>query len=134
MSTPNQSYNSKGVSEDIRKELAMDIESLGGIEDFDIGKPQVISQILSNPKKQHIYSNCDSKDKKQIRNLVNIQWKRWPKQRYLDKVFFPLVLGQTKETLIYMTQRFIRLRNYLKKYTALSRRRQAFTTSPIPMS
>ena len=89
---PKTKVGSWGVDDNIRAELAKDIQAAGGIDLFDKGKFHALEQILSNPSKRQIYGN-NKHLRKQIRNLVLNQWKKWPKEKYLDQVYIPFVLG-----------------------------------------
>ena len=84
----------KGVSDQTKKRLAQDIEFAGGIDEFDADQPFALGQLLNRPQREEYYGKAGSKYRKRISNLVKNQWKVWPKEKYLKKVFFPLIINQ----------------------------------------
>ncbi len=94
MSTSQNSKGKKdeGVPKKVRQQLAIDIESAGGIQDFDKDKTQALCKLLNNPKHRALYGNKGDPIRRQIRNLVYVQWKRFPRDKYFENVLIPFVL------------------------------------------
>ena len=74
----------RGVPDDIREQLAHDIQKAGGIANFDKGSSQALDDILnSNPDK---YKTRGHPLRRKICNLVYSQWKRWTPEKYSEEV------------------------------------------------
>lgn len=72
-----------GVHPDIRKQLAWDIEPIG-IRNL---QPGDLADILNHPHREHIYlPKSDQKARKDIRNLVNNQWRNFSRDKYFKQV------------------------------------------------
>lgn len=90
-----------GVDHSVRKQLALDIQFAGGIQDFDKGDGQSLARILNNPDRVDEYGPRGSPIRRQISNLVYSQWKVWDPATYLKKVIIayqiPLEVDTTQQ-------------------------------------
>lgn len=87
---PSAEENLRGVPVKVRKQLAIDIEAAGGIQDFDKEKRFSLDDILS--KKEHIYKDTKHPLRRKIQNLVYTQWKHFPRDKYFEKVLIPFLI------------------------------------------
>lgn len=74
-----------GVGESVRKQLAFDIHNAGGIQEFDKFKRYALDDLLNKKKLYPV----DKKERKQIRNLIYNQWKKWSTEKYHQLVEKP---------------------------------------------
>ena len=81
------------IDKDIRRQLAIDIEAAGGIQDFTKGEPHALNNILNKAGREKYYGKSKDPIRKEIRNLVDY-WKKFSKEKYIEQVVIPFTLGK----------------------------------------
>lgn len=85
-----QSSKMCGVDHNARKQLALDIQFAGGIQEFDRGEGQMLANILDDPDREDKCSERGHSIRRKIPNLVHSQWKVWDDDStHLKKVIMP---------------------------------------------
>lgn len=83
----------------MRKQLAIDIEAGGGIQEFDSANRFALDGILNDPERDDIYQGRDDpRWCKQVRNLVFTQWKKFSREKYLTRVIIPFGIQPPKKS------------------------------------